>query len=153
MQVKLEMAVAETVQKLTEIFAYELFKQSKKLHKHFWFHIKQAIFKLKSKQLVLIFYNYHRQEKHKLKQAVQVEKSKGEEQLNKLKTEFECENIANIMYMLATERRRCACEKKAQETNYLARINELGKNQFLIFYFKSSVPVLLHMCMEMAIDK
>lgn len=40
MQERMELAILETVQRLVEQFATELLKQSKKLHEHFWFHIK-----------------------------------------------------------------------------------------------------------------
>ncbi|GLV44429.1 hypothetical protein CBL_10233 [Carabus blaptoides fortunei] len=106
MQRRMELAVLETVQRLIEQFAGELLKQSKKLHQHFWFHIKE--------------------EKLKLKQAVRKEKLRSKQQLQKLRAELECENIANLMYLLATERRRCSCEVKQIKTSYKARLAELN---------------------------
>ncbi|KAK4876241.1 hypothetical protein RN001_012663 [Aquatica leii] len=98
-------AVNETVTKLTKKFLKELSQQEEELYKKFNVELKK--------------------EKLKHQFDLQEVRKSCQESFGQLKHQLECKNIANIMYILCAERRKCRSERKHMEDSYQKRIENL----------------------------
>lgn len=58
---------------------------------------------------------------------INLEKARCKESLKQLKHNLECKNIANMMYVLCMERRKCYQEKGRIEQQYIDEIKKLSK--------------------------
>lgn len=56
---------------------------------------------------------------------LETERTRYKDILKQLKHYLECKNIANMMYILCMERRKCQTEREAMETFYQQEIEEL----------------------------
>lgn len=56
---------------------------------------------------------------------INLEKTRCKESFNQLKHNLECKNIANMMYILCMERRKCCEEKQIIEQHYMEEIKKL----------------------------
>lgn len=102
---KLAYAVATTVKTLTEQFLEDLRKQSETLVLRY-----EAL--IKKTQL-------------KCKFTLESERARYKDVLKQLKHYLECKNVANMMYILCMERRKCEKERETLQTNYQKEVQEL----------------------------
>ncbi|KYB25659.1 hypothetical protein TcasGA2_TC034853 [Tribolium castaneum] len=80
--------------------------------------------KMRQQEMILvgIYTKKIRQLKAKKKCAIEFERRKCKETLIQMKHKLHCENVANLMYLLCKERRKCKNEKDSIHDDYLAQI-------------------------------
>jgi hypothetical protein len=103
-QARLEEEIQDTVEKITEEFLEKL--------------------RLQEQVLVSIFTKQIKALKMKKKCAIDFERTKCKEMMLQLKHKLHCQNIANLMYLLCKERKKCKAEKDDMENNYLSQIKK-----------------------------
>nr|XP_023011492.1 uncharacterized protein LOC111501809 [Leptinotarsa decemlineata] len=103
---KLNMEVTTTVRKMTEQFLRELARQERVMMEHFKIELRKSEIK----------------RQFDLSQQQSIYSSN----VKQLRHVLECKNIANMMYILCMERRKCCKEKTEIEELYNTKINELG---------------------------
>ncbi|XP_044272256.1 uncharacterized protein LOC123016092 isoform X2 [Tribolium madens] len=103
-QAHLDAQIKETIDRITEEFL-EKMRQQEML-------------------LVNIYTKKIRELKTKKKCAIEFERRKCKETLIQMKHKLHCENVANLMYLLCKERRKCKNEKESIHDDYLAQIKQ-----------------------------
>ncbi|KAJ8946921.1 hypothetical protein NQ314_008720, partial [Rhamnusium bicolor] len=101
----LKQEVEKTVQNMTREFLNELDRQKNILASNFKLGLQKA----------------HTQREY----DINMEQTKCKESIRQLKHNLECKNIANMMYVLCMERRKCCDEKTAIEKHYEAELEIL----------------------------
>ncbi|KAJ8920277.1 hypothetical protein NQ315_011938 [Exocentrus adspersus] len=104
---KLKVEAGKTVQSITEKFLNELDRQKNILASNFKLDLQKAY--------IQRAYD------------INLEKSKCAEHARQLRHNLECKNIANMMYVLCMERKKCCADKAAIEEHYTNEIQNLNK--------------------------
>ncbi|XP_018573237.1 uncharacterized protein LOC108912488 [Anoplophora glabripennis] len=106
-ELKFKEATNTTVQKMTVKFLDELDRQKSVMINNFKLDLQKAYLQK----------GYD----------INMEKTKCKESIKQLRHNLECKNIANMMYVLCMERRKCCTEKEKVEQYYVKEIKKLNK--------------------------
>ncbi|XP_063922847.1 uncharacterized protein LOC135137188 isoform X1 [Zophobas morio] len=81
--------------------------------------------KLQEQILVRIYIKQIRAIQDKKKCAINFERKKYNEKIKEMKHQLHCQNVADLMYLLCKERRRCKVERNVIRKHYVKRVRKM----------------------------